>query len=69
VIFPVAMAVGSAGRIRSLCLPRCHRPASSKEGVMEGNEPPRGALLFILVFLVVIVVFWFNTYMRLWLRY
>ena len=36
---------------------------------MEGNEPPRGALLFILVFLVVIVVFWFNTYMRLWLRY
>ena len=47
----------------------CHRPASAKKGVMEGNEPPKGALVFILVFLVVIVVFWFNTYMRLWLRY
>lgn len=36
---------------------------------MEGNEPPKGALVFILAFLVVIVFFWINTYMRLWLRY
>jgi hypothetical protein len=36
---------------------------------MEENEPPKGALVFILVFLMVIVVFWINTYMRLWLRY
>jgi hypothetical protein len=33
------------------------------------NEHPRGALLFILIFLVIVVVFWINTYLRLWLRY
>jgi hypothetical protein len=36
---------------------------------MEDDEHPKGALLFILVFLVVVVLFWINTYMRLWLRY
>jgi Cytochrome c oxidase subunit IIa family len=36
---------------------------------MAENEHPRGALLFILIFLVIVVVFWINTYMRLWLRY
>jgi hypothetical protein len=36
---------------------------------MTENEHPRGALLFILVFLVIVVLFWINTYMRLWLRY
>ncbi len=36
---------------------------------MNENEHPRGALLFILVFLVIVVLFWINTYMRLWLRY
>ncbi len=36
---------------------------------MEEHQHPKGALLFILVFLVVVVVFWINTYMRLWLRY
>jgi Cytochrome c oxidase subunit IIa family len=36
---------------------------------MAENEHPRGALLFILIFLVIVVVFWVNTYMRLWLRY
>jgi len=36
---------------------------------MDQNEHPRGALLFILIFLVIVVVFWINTYMRLWLRY
>ena len=36
---------------------------------MEEHEHPRGALLFILVFLVLVVVFWLNTYMRLWLRH
>jgi hypothetical protein len=35
---------------------------------MNENEHPRGALLFILIFLVLIVVFWVNTYLRLWLR-
>ena len=35
---------------------------------MNENEHPRGALLFILIFLVLIVVFWVNTYLRLWVR-
>ena len=36
---------------------------------MAENEHPTGALLFILIFLVLVVLFWINTYMRLWLRY
>ncbi|MBI3107739.1 MAG: cytochrome c oxidase subunit 2A [Candidatus Rokubacteria bacterium] len=36
---------------------------------MGENEHPRGALLFILVFLAIVAVFWINTYMRLWLRH
>jgi Cytochrome c oxidase subunit IIa family len=36
---------------------------------MDGNEHPKGALLFILIFLLLVVVFWINTYMRLWLRH
>ncbi len=36
---------------------------------MEENDHPKGALLFILIFLVIVVVFWVNTYLRLWLRY
>ena len=35
---------------------------------MSDNEHPTGALLFMLIFLMLIVVFWVNTYMRLWLR-
>ncbi len=35
----------------------------------ENDEHPRGALLFILIFLLLVVGFWINTYMRLWLRY
>ena len=38
-----------------------------EEGV-EGEERPRGALVFILIYLVVIVLFWINTYLRLWMR-
>jgi Cytochrome c oxidase subunit IIa family len=34
----------------------------------EQEEPPRGALLFILVYLLVIAIFWVNTYLRLWMR-
>ena len=36
---------------------------------MRENEHPKGALLFILIYLLLVVVFWLNTYMRLWLRY
>jgi hypothetical protein len=41
---------------------------AAEEARMEDDEHPKGALLFILVFLVVVVLFWINTYMRLWLR-
>jgi hypothetical protein len=42
--------------------------AHEKEVGMSDNEHPKGALLFMLIFLMLIVVFWVNTYMRLWLR-
>ena len=35
---------------------------------MDENEHPKGAVLFILIFLLLVVVFWLNTYMQLWLR-
>lgn len=35
---------------------------------MSDNDHPKGALLFLLIYLMLIVVFWVNTYMRLWLR-
>jgi hypothetical protein len=40
-----------------------------EETSMDGNEHPKGALLFILIFLLLVVVFWINAYMRLWLRH
>ena len=42
---------------------------SAQGGSMAENEHPKGALLFILIFLVLVVLFWINTYMRLWLRH
>jgi Cytochrome c oxidase subunit IIa family len=39
-----------------------------EEERVEGEEHPRGALVFILIYLVVIVLFWINTYLRLWMR-
>jgi hypothetical protein len=39
-----------------------------KDRVEENGEHPRGALVFILIYLVVIVFFWVNTYLRLWIR-
>ena len=36
--------------------------------VEEQEEHPRGALVFILIYLVIIVFFWVNTYLRLWIR-
>lgn len=32
------------------------------------EEHPRGALVFILIYLLVVVLFWVNTYLRLWTR-
>ena len=47
------------------------RPSASNpmEPSMDENAHPKGALVFILIFLLVLVAFWFNTYMQLWLRY
>ena len=42
--------------------------APAKDRVEEQEEHPRGALVFILIYLLVIVVFWVNTYLRLWIR-
>ncbi|MFI5325456.1 MAG: cytochrome c oxidase subunit 2A [Candidatus Rokuibacteriota bacterium] len=42
--------------------PREKDPANAPE------EHPRGALAFILIYLVIIVAFWVNTYLRLWIR-
>ena len=33
---------------------------------MNESDHPKGALLLILVFLLLVVAFWVNTYMRLW---
>jgi hypothetical protein len=33
----------------------------------NGEEPqPRGALLLILIYLVILLGFWLNTYLRIW---
>ncbi|HET9926895.1 MAG TPA: hypothetical protein VFS98_22470 [Methylomirabilota bacterium] len=43
--------------------------APEKDRVEEEEEQhPRGALVFILIYLLVVVLFWVNTYLRLWTR-
>lgn len=42
------------------------RAAAMEETVNEDGYP-KGTLLFIFVFLILIVAFWVNTYVRLWL--
>jgi hypothetical protein len=32
----------------------------------EGEPQPRGALLFILIYLAILAAFWINTYLRIW---
>jgi hypothetical protein len=39
-----------------------------KDRAHEEEAAPRGALLFILVYLLIVVLFWINTYLRLWIR-
>ena len=34
----------------------------------EQHEHPKGALLFILIYLLMIVFFWIHAYLRLWVR-
>lgn len=35
---------------------------------MNDNHHPRGALVFILVYLLMVVFLWIHTYLRLWLK-
>jgi len=32
----------------------------------EDGHQPRGALLFILIYLAILAAFWLNTYLRIW---
>ena len=32
----------------------------------ESEPQPRGALLFILIYLAILAAFWINTYLRIW---
>ena len=41
---------------------------ADKSRVDAPDAHPRGALAFILIYLVIIVAFWVNTYLRLWIR-
>ena len=42
--------------------------APEKDRVEAEEQHPRGALVFILIYLLVVVLFWVNTYLRLWTR-
>jgi len=35
---------------------------------MNENEHPKGALIFMLIYLLVLALLWTNTYLRLWLK-
>jgi hypothetical protein len=37
-----------------------------EENTMSGNEHPKGALVFMLLFLLVLVLLWINAYLKLW---
>jgi hypothetical protein len=41
------------------------RPAEGREA-MNDTEHPKGALLFMLVYLLIMAVLWTNAYLRLW---
>jgi hypothetical protein len=37
-----------------------------KEGAVTENDHPRGALLFMLIYLVLLALLWTNAYLKLW---
>ena len=41
-------------------------PRRPAEVIVDENEHPKGALLFMLVYLVTLSALWLNAYMRLW---
>lgn len=38
------------------------------EGAMDEHEPPKGALVAILIYLLLVVLLWTNVYLRLWVK-
>lgn len=42
------------------------RPRGRKEPLVDENEHPKGALLFMLIYLLTLSALWLNAYMRLW---
>jgi hypothetical protein len=53
--------------MRSLWHPGCSVMLDrSKGGSMDENEHPKGALLFMLIYLFLLAALWTNAYLRLW---
>ena len=46
--------------------PSGRAPERPVEVIVDENEHPKGALLFMLVYLVTLSALWLNAYMRLW---
>ena len=40
----------------------------TQEDIMEQHPHPKGALTFMLIYLVVLSLFWVNSFVRLWLK-
>jgi len=46
----------------------CPRHPARKEGHVNENDHPKGALLFMLVYLALLAFMWTNLYLKLWTR-
>ena len=53
-----------------LLAPRLLHPSGGtrKEGQVNENDHPKGALLFMLVYLALLAFMWTNLYLKLWTR-
>jgi hypothetical protein len=45
---------------------RPHKEATVDDDSRDDEPRPRGALLLILIYLVILTAFWLNTYLRIW---
>ena len=45
---------------------RSHKEAPVDDDSRDDEPRPRGALLLILIYLVILTAFWLNTYLRIW---
>jgi len=46
--------------------PKRSSQTNAQEGSMDENEHPKGALLFMLVYLFLLAALWINAYLKLW---